>query len=579
MSALEDDARDVSADEPSEPACEGETPHDIPVRRFVADVLLLLAIYAPIRLALFFPTFGLKFLPFELAHRPLTLPESAYAEPLVFPAALTHLPTLPWYVLSAGFVAAHFWAHPKNPLHRKLSWGLGEAPGLRWVALALMLPIVWKYGTMDVNLYFDQAHLLDRALLFGLWIGTAFTPLALPFLLAFGATFASQLYYPDIFHFTWADKAVLFYSALLIWVGLIYSRLRRVHPGMLPALIIACFGSFYFAPGFAKLNLTPMPWDWLLGNPIEGLFIGAYVNGWLAGVDLSLIERIAAFLGQTSVLHTGFTMCLELLIPLLLLHRYLALGFLCAAVLFHLGVVASSGIFFWEWAVPELALIACLLGPWKAPEIASVFARPERFLTPVLIVFALPVFWPFHLGWLDATYFYSYDLRVTEESGEVLELNRGQLDPYNLPMTQNRFAFLVDRPTIPQGSYGAVTDYALQQAILGAESLEEIEALYADFAVNAYDPEKRDTFELFLQRTFANERAHGGRTNVVPVLESFHHQYETHGERRAQPRTPVVMVEVLMRTYWFDGAKLHAVGDEVIFEVDIPDEAPPIPFD
>ena len=32
-------------------------------------------------------------------------------------------------------------------------------------------------------------------------------------------------------------------------------------------------------------------------------------------------------------------------------------------------------------------------------------------------------------------------------------------------MTQNRFAFLVDRPTIPQGSYGAVTDYALQQAI------------------------------------------------------------------------------------------------------------------
>ena len=218
MSALDDRPRDVSADEPAEPACEDETTHDIPVRRFVADVLLLLAIYAPIRLALFFPTFGLKFLPFELAHRPLTLPESAYAEPLVFPAALTHLPTLPWYVLSAGFVAAHFWAHPKNPLHRKLSWGLGEAPGLRWVALALMLPIVWKYGTMDVNLYFDQAHLLDRAPSSGSGSGPPCASGA-AFLLAFGATFASQLYYPDIFHFTWADKAVLFYSALLIWVG------------------------------------------------------------------------------------------------------------------------------------------------------------------------------------------------------------------------------------------------------------------------------------------------------------------------------------------------------------------------
>ena len=89
-------------------------------------------------------------------------------------------------------------------------------------------------------------------------------------------------------------------------------------------------------------------------------------------------------------------------------------------------MVASSGIFFWEWAVPELTLIACLLGPWKAPEIASVFTRPslpdpraDRVRASGVLAF---------LGWLDATYFYSYDLRVTEESGEVLELNRGQLD-------------------------------------------------------------------------------------------------------------------------------------------------------
>lgn len=569
-------ADDESASE-AEGAAQATQASDPSWKRFVTDVMLLLAIYAPIRLALFFPKFGLDYLPFEMAHRPLTLPPSAYASPFVLPHALTHLPTLPWYLLSVALVAAHFFAHPKNPFYRQLAWGKGEAPALRWVSLGLMLPIAWKYGTMDVNLWFDQAHLADRVILMGLWVATYVTPLALPFLLAFGATFASQLYYPEIFYFTWADKAVLFYAALLIWVGLVFSRVRRIHPGILPALIIACFGAFYFAPGIAKLRFAPQPWDWLLENPIYALFVGAHVNGWMAGLESDQVSRIAILLKRTGLLHTGFTMLFELCIPVLLLHRRLAIGFLSAALVFHSAVFASSGIFFWEWAVPELVLLACLLGPWNRPEIRSVFARRERFLTPVLIICATPVFWPFHLGWLDATYYYSYDIRVTQEDGEVLELNRGQLDPYNLPMTQNRFAFLVDRPTLPQASYGAVANYDLQQAILAAESIEEVRAIYDTMAVNAFDVEKRDAFALFLARSYANERERGGRTSVVPILESFHHQYETHGERRREPRTPVTRAEVLMRTYWFDGETLHAIADEVVLSVDVPEEAPPRP--
>ena len=81
MSALDDRPRDVSADEPAEPACEDETTQDIPVRRFVADVLLLLAIYAPIRLALFFPTFGLKFLPSSSRTAPSRCPRARTPSP------------------------------------------------------------------------------------------------------------------------------------------------------------------------------------------------------------------------------------------------------------------------------------------------------------------------------------------------------------------------------------------------------------------------------------------------------------------------------------------------------------------
>lgn len=538
--------------------------------RLFHDLLIVCAVYAPIRYLLF---------PAIVLPKPFELPEQAYLSSFVALEALTYPPAIWWFVVNALLVVAHFVPHAKNPFAGKLRWGTTEAPGARWLLLGLGLPIAWKLTTYDVNLYFDQVHMWDRLLIGGLYIGMTMTPLAIPFFIGFSAALFSQFHYPDVFHFTWADKAVLYYGLLLVWMGLLVSKFRRLDATVIPSLMLCLFAAFYLYPGIAKVSLTHRLIDWFLYNPVHELFVASWLHGWWGNATYEQIAPWYEVLRAANLLSTGFTMAFEFGMVVILLHRWLPAVFLVGAVVFHTTVLLASGILFWEWWAPELAMLGLLATRWRKPDVAHIFTRRERFLSPLLIICAMPVFWPYALGWLDSPYTIVYDLEVREEGSETwLELNRGDMDPYNLPFTQNRFPYLIEPPMVKTGSYGAVVDPDLQHDLMVATSVEDVRRALEPHAYVQYNADDAETFARFLARYFVHENERGNRTNVVPgMFESLHHQYAHSGVFRPVGAPPVTHARLRAREMWHDGSAIHTLSDTIVIELAIPDEAPAIP--
>lgn len=537
--------------------------------RLFHDLLIVCAVFAPIR----FLCFPSVFLP-----KPFRLPEEAYLAPFVALETLQHPNSLWWFVLAAGFTVAHFVKHPKNPFGGTLRWGTTEAPGIRLLVLGLALPVAWKLTTHDINLYFDQVHLLDRILVAVLYVAMWRTPLAIPWFVGLTAAFMSQFHYPEVFHFTWADKAILYYGLILIWVSFVLSKLRRLDAAVVPALMLAMFGSFYLYPGITKVSLTHHVWDWLTFNPVYDLFVGAWLHGWWGPWDYEAIQPVYRLLRATNLMSTGFTMFFEFGIVVILLHRRLTILFLCLAVVFHTAVYAASGILFWEWWAPELTMLYLMFRDWKRPEVAKIYTSPVRFMSPMLIICALPVFWPYALGWLDSPYTPVFEIEVQEEgSDEWIVLNRGDMDPYNLPMTQNRFGYLLEGPHVKTGAYGAVSDADVQIGLMQAQSPDDVLALLEEYGWDQRDPEAERMFTVFLTRYFVHENARENHTSLVPwFMESLHHQYAMSGSFRYPGAPPVRRVRMTGREYWHDGEQIHVLRDEIILDITIPEDAPPL---
>lgn len=532
---------------------------------FLWDILVVLAVFAPTRFALFPPKAW-----FDL---PLHLPDAAYFSAFILPRAFGSA-TFSVVVATTLLVGAlHFLRSPRNPFSGRVSWADNEVPRLRLLLLAIGLPIVWKFSTHDVNLWLGQAHLLDRAILVALWAGMALTPLCIPLFVVFGGVMASQFYTPSCFHPTWADKALNFYALWLCWVVFVVSRFRRVQVQVYPFLFACMFAAFYFYPAVGKLLLGDSPWTWVLENRVHDLYVGSAVNGWFPGAD---IDRIAGLIARVDVPIQAATMFIEIGIVFALVNRWTAAAFFAAAFCMHLGIFASSGILFWEWMVPEAVLVALLLGPW-AGTMSGWFRSRVRWLSIPLVIGALPWTWPYFLGWLDTPYNNVYDFELEDESGQRFQMRRGWMDPFELPTTQNRFSFADPRREIPTATYGATADLDLFRDLRAARTVLDLDAIRDEYGVVRFDPDTFAALDRFVRVWFTEMNARGGDNEVVPQwLEAPHHQWANGGVEPDPAASPIRFVRLYVRNAWWDGGRVRYLGDQVLWEWDLADpDAPP----
>ena len=536
--------------------------------RFLHDVVITAILYGIVRLALFpnIPELG----------RPLLLPFSAYQGSSIVLGALQN----PAFVALAGsgVLALILDQVPgrHNPFFGRVDW-MGFPPRTNLILLGICFPMMWKLSTYDVNLLVDQVHALDRILVVVLWFAMARNPAFAPIWLAVVAVIAEQFRYPSCMHATWADKAIVLYVPLLLWVTFLISRFRRTSPWLFPALLLCHWASFYVYPAIAKMLLGATPWTWAVENRVHQLFVGSYVNGWLPGISEARLVELTQALARVDVPIQIVTMMTELAPLFILWRRRVAALMMLAAIGMHVGIFASSGIFFWEWMIPETVIVLALLGPWSSEPVSSLFRARHRMLSVVLIALALPVFWPYMLGWFDTPYNVVYDMEVEDESGNRYQLRREYMDPFNVQHTQARYSFVDPRPNLLTATYGSTPDFELFDALQGLENGVAPQALLDEHAASRYDEGRAAEFCDYLQTFFSRLNERDGDKRVLPgFMTSPHHQMAGAGAVPSEPWLDIVTVRVFARDIYYDGERLVPLQDVEVLRVDIPDH--PIEF-
>ncbi len=535
--------------------------------KFLHDVFIAAVVYAIARLLLFpnIPAMG----------RPLQLPFEAYTGASIVVAALQSPAFLA--LAGSGVLALILDQVPGkwNPFYGRVNW-VGFPPRTGLIVMLITLPMMWKYSTYDINLLVNQVHALDRVLVFGLWLAMGRNPAFAPIWLAVVSVVVEQFKYPGSMHATWADKAILLYVPLIVWVSFLITRLRKASPWLFPVLLLCHWASFYVYPAFAKLVVGDTPLTWLLQNEVHTLFVASHLNGWLSTWSDTQIEGAARLMGRTDFLIQFSTLVIELAPLFILWKRRGAVVMVACCFCLHVGIFLSSGILFWEWMTCNLVLIWALMGPWSKEPVADLFQSRFRLISAVLIALALPVFWPYPLAWFDTNYNITYELELEDAEGNRYEVRREFMDPYNVQHTQGRFFFLDPRPNIPVRTYSAVMDQSLFEDLGQVSTLEGLEALYDERAEVRLEEETRDEYVAFLQIFFANLNARDGEKSVVPWwMESLHHHKAFGGVWPASdPWSDIVRIRVVASDAFWDGENLHRLRTEEVLTIEIPEVAP-----
>ncbi|MCB9506404.1 MAG: hypothetical protein H6698_00735 [Myxococcales bacterium] len=528
------------------------------------DLALTLLIFAPLRFALFPPKVFFK--------SPLILPEADYYGASIFLAALLHSPGLQLAVGMTTLVGVlHFVRHSRNPFAGRVKWSDDDPNGLRLMLMAMAFPLMWKLSTPDFSVWFGSSHLFDRALLVAMWGAIAATPLALPVFSAFAGVMAAQYFFPSCFEPTWADKALLLYSVLLGWAVFLASRIRKTHAFVYPLLLICMFGGFYFYPAVAKLRLGGDPTLWLRREHVHLLFISAHLNGWLPNLVGDTFSQVVDFVRSSERFIVIYTITLEIAVIGIALARRGTIAMFLLVIAMHTGIFLSSGIFFWEWVVPELALLGLLLTRWSTGPVAELYRWRNRWVSALLVVFALPWTWPYLLGWMDTPYTVTYDIEAENARGEHFQIRREYLDPYELALTQNRLWFLDPAKEAPIATYSATANIELFEALSAATSAAEVQAVRDRLGEVRYDAEEAEAFGEWLQRFFAYVNEHDGDKNVVPRwLEAPHHQMALAGTDLTPSDLPITRARVFARSSWWNGERIEVIDERIILDVEIP---------
>lgn len=531
--------------------------------RFFHDVMITAFVYSLVRFVLF---------PAKWLEPAFALSEEAYRLPFILWGGLESPVGIGFFLFGALLLALNFIPGDWNPVRGRITYGDELPPKTNWFLFIVAIPLAWKMSTYDINLFLDQAHIADRLLLVVLWLGILKNPAFVPMFIAHMAMIAGQFAVPEgCMHYTWADKIMPTNMLLIFWVTFLVSRIRRLSVWVFPFLVICHVGSLYFYPMVGKFIAGESVFVWIAHNPLQDLFVGAHLNGWLSGLSEPQAMRVAALIQTLRVPIQLFVALLELAPLVMIWRRKTTVLMIAAAVSMHLGIFASSGIFFWEWIIPDLTLIAFLIGPWGRNEMGDLFRSPTRWIAAPMVLFALPIFWPYILGWLDTPYNVVYHLEVEDEAGNSVELAREFMDPYELPFTQSRFHFADPRVTVPVSSYGSIGDVAIWRRMLEIETPDQMAALNAELGTSRFEQERQDEFVRWAEAVFSNYNARGGRKSVVPsFMEAPHHQLSTSGVHLQPGGESIRRVRLIVRDTFFDGEALHPMDEQVIVEVEIP---------
>ncbi|MEM9692472.1 MAG: hypothetical protein AAGA56_08010 [Myxococcota bacterium] len=455
-----------------------------------------------------------------------------------------------------------------------------DGAAVRWLAVALASILVWRAATRDIDIVVKDDHPWARRVLIAATVAIPWSP----------AMVVGVVYLLSSPFRIWQHHATLpmrALQALVAYLGL--SALPWASVAVVPGLFADASGlvffilviqvSHYLITALAKGLLGPHWYSWVFDNKIHHLAASAYSWGWARFIPWPHWKRIIDAVKRIERPLQGAAFAIELLAPLALLDRRLAIAFCIGWAGFHLGVFALSGLLFWEWVLTDLLMAAVV---WHlAPD--TVFG-PGPTVLGTLVMVAFPLrhkLWkPMPLGWWDTPLTQRIRWEVEGESGTRYGLYNDFMCPHERLYGKVHGCFLSPRPVMTY-HLGEVWKHDLRDAIRDAgPDLTRLQGVRDRFGIDPRHEGMALRHEAYLRAFFA-ALDRGARKHVLPsglrFIKAPGGQLFGWGELPAftgQERAR--RVRIFMREEFFDGERLVRLTDELVADYDLrpsPDSA------
>jgi hypothetical protein len=498
------------------------------------------------------------------------LPLSSYFEPVLLIEAVksTRLSLLTGFLLLVLFVERRGLAWPNLDPHGRT----------RWLIVGIAGIFAWVCSTYPVNLYFNQPHVLDRLAIVALWLALCRYPIAIvPFVSMVMIMVGQQQVPLPEGPWIWPDKRLPLDLLLCFMSFLLLRALLRnaVRPFILPFALLCVTGALYAHAGVNKVLLGPDPTWWLRHNDLANLFVSSYVHGrWLGGLAQETILSVAAVLHAVRLPLAAVTLLVELSGFALVFRWQLTRVLLPVFALFHLSIMASSGIFFWKWILVDGLLLWYLVMLRRDASRTADLADRARvaFFTPRLAALSLIVMLgarfyfdlvPF--AWFDSKLVNRFEFYGVTESGRRYPFDARFFAPYDLLMQQSRHYALLES-TVLVGTYGVTLDPVLVTALENATP-DRVRRLHQQFGQRWTSPETADVYVDFIRRYVVNAQRRGGRRSVLTTLAPPFHFRTTPPGDAFDFQEPLEAVDIEFHETLYDGTAIVPVQRALIRRV------------
>ncbi len=492
------------------------------------------------------------------------LPIRGYFQPVLAVELVGRIARHPLYLAIALLLAAVLIWQRERAFKPWTALEYGRPLGLFTGFVCLVA--AWAYGTYDFNLYFNQGHLFDRLLLFGLALLVFWRPVfVLPFVLLLRAI-VTQFNYPVAGqYYVWTEVNLLLRALILVAaMGFVYTLVGFRRTADLLFILLSLVAASYFRSGLGKFQL-----DWLSFPHIYLLMPGGYASGWLSFLSPEAVVTFVRVLRAAVWPMMIFTAVVELGCLFIVARRWTSRWFLVLFPMFHLGVFIVSGIFFWKWIALELALLALL---WRIgrEEEPAIHTPVHLLLSIVLIAGGATWFKTTTMAWYDTPVQYTYRFIGIDNSGREIPLAYENFVPYTDEFTFGDLAYL-SAETQLTGAYGVTGSRPVAEALLDVRSADALERIEAEHAVNPHDPDRAAELEDFMRRVLLNRQERAGNPTWWSLIQAPRHlwSFPRPGEVVLDGSETIRRVIIVQVTTLFDGQSFKKIRERVVHEFDL----------
>ena len=425
----------------------------------------------------------------RLLMRVSRIPLESFQEPFIYFAFLKNFVTDRYVIFLVPLILFLFF------FRRNLLASWADFPKGRPIRFFIVLTtaiLVWSFSTYDYNFFYNQGHYIDRFLLVLFLILIYWRPV---FVLPFLTILIPMIWQFTLLEgFTWTTPVLLIRLLILFYsFFLIYLITRKLNATDFVFLTCCFLAAGYWVSGFGKLS-----WQWLRYDQISLLLPATYANGWLGFLKPETMIWLTQIFTAVNVPLKIFTLIVECGVLLFFWNRYSMRFFLVGWMLFHVGILMVSGIFFWMW----ILIATCLLWlfVWKSG-FAELRIWGWKYLLVSMVLILSSPFWlrPVALAWFDVPATYTYRFEAITEDEQKFLLPPKFFAPYDHQFTLSTFSYLDNKkPIIP------ITWGIGPAEVMNIRTADEILAYEKSKGKIAFNEKKTELFDVFVKRYIQN---------------------------------------------------------------------------